>query len=84
MILLIEMSSQGQYQLSFKFKKDVAGYLKTSLALKGEYLEAAVDTIGHLVKTKEGCNILIKDHEVFSRYVLISQLAIDSVKLPYL
>ncbi len=79
----MDLVAQGHYSLSPKMAKDIQAFLRFNITANGEYLEAAVDLIGHLFRSVEGCQIVIQDKEVFSRYLRLSMLTIDSIKRPY-
>jgi hypothetical protein len=83
LLLLVGLVAQGHYSLSPKMSKDIQGFLRFNLTATGEFLEAAIDLIGHLFRSVAGCQLVVQDKEVFSRYIRLSLLTIDSIKRPY-
>lgn len=82
-MLLVDLVARGHYALSPKMSKDIQSFLRFNLTSNGEFLEAAVDLIGHLFRSVEGCQLVVQDKEVFNRYIRLSQLTTDSIKRPF-
>lgn len=61
LLLLVDLVAQGHYSISPKMAKDIQTFLRLNLTSNGEFLEAAVDLIGHLFRSLEGCQIVIQD-----------------------
>jgi hypothetical protein len=51
LLLLVDLVAQGHYTISPKMSKDIQTFLRLNLTSNGEFLEAAVDLIGHLFRS---------------------------------
>ena len=83
LVLLVDMSNHGHYEVSSKVIKQLHQFLALHLRSKGEELEAAVDIITHLLKTAQGCRIVIQNMEVLNSYVLLGKSTQDAAKAPF-
>jgi hypothetical protein len=83
LLLLVDMIPQGHYSLTPKMTKDIQSFLRFNLTSNGEFMEAGIDLIAHLFRSTEGCQIVVQDKEVFSRYIKLSISTLDSIKCPY-
>lgn len=55
------MIARGHYSLNPKMTKDIQTFLRFNLTANGEFLEAAIDLIGHLFRSTEGTQLVIHD-----------------------
>lgn len=60
-MLLTDMIARGHYSLNPKMTKDIQTFLRFNLTANGEFLEAAIDLIGHLFRSTEGTQLVIHD-----------------------
>lgn len=81
LILLVNMATHEQYQITPKFAKHLIEFLDECFKGQGEYLEAGLHLSTQLLRSTEGAKILIQNNVVFNNYLKQSRSPTDKIKV---